>query len=120
MLFRKDYYAQRQLSAATTSSSAVSSEQGEPPEDPDSILATSGSQLPVPSSTSEQPVVPEEEEEDEEDVIGKRKLNFLFSISRKKIVLVNKLLICIFREIKDRLKLCMAHMYLYFLYFRKC
>ena len=84
VLFRKDYYAQRQLSAATTSSSAVSSEQGEPPEDPDSILATSGSQLPVPSSTSEQPVVPEEEEEDEEDVIGKRKLNFLFSISRKK------------------------------------
>ena len=59
MLFRKDYYAQRTLSAATTSSSAVSSEQGEPPEDPDSI--------PVSGSNPEQPVVPEEEEEEEED-----------------------------------------------------
>ena len=58
VLFRKDYYAQRTLSAATTSSSAVSSEQGEPPEDPDSI--------PVSGSNPEQPVVPEEEEEEED------------------------------------------------------
>merc|ERR1711981_436552 len=63
VLFRKDYYAQRQLSAATTSSSAVSSEQGEPPEDPDSNSATSGSQLPAPSTTEEE----EEEDGDEED-----------------------------------------------------
>ena len=59
VLFRKDYYAQRTLSAATTSSSAVSSEQGEPPEEDPTAEQC---------SVTEQPVVPEEEEEDDEAV----------------------------------------------------